>query len=235
MSGRTVWLAAGSLVTVAGLTFGTMQTVSGIAHREERLERSFDAAGIEAVRIDGEGTVRVVGADVDSITVSMRISHGLRETGHSERAVGGVLVLDNSCPVIMSAFCQVDYDVEVPAGLRVEVDNDDGRIELRDLAGPIDVDGDNGPITATGLRSDRLSVSNDKGSIQLDLVEPPEHVQVDNDNGTIDVALPDVPEGYAVETRNDNGDVDVTVRRDPRSPRTIDAENDNGAIVIHPR
>jgi hypothetical protein len=229
---RVVWGGAGSLVAVAMLGFGTLNAVTALAHEQEHVVAVFDAAGVTALDVRGEGHVTVVGADVAEITVTMRLSHGLRRTGHTEEVVGGTLVLDVDCPGLLSHFCEVDHTVEVPRGLDVWIDNANGSTDVAGLAGSLDVDGDNGRITGRDLRTPVLRVSNDNGAIDLVVVEAPDRVAVDNDNGAIELTVPHVDEGYAVETQNDNGSIDVQVRTDPTSPRSISAENDNGSIEL---
>jgi hypothetical protein len=226
------WTLTGSLLAIPTLAFGTTQVLTAIAHEQERLERSFPAAAVDVIDIRGEGTVEVVGADVDEITVHMRVSHGLRRTNHREVVEGRTLVLDVSCPAFLSDFCQVDHTVEVPRDLDVVVDNDDGRIVLTGLAGELDVDGDNGRLVGTDLRSSVARVSNDNGRIELAFREPPDRLEVDNDNGRIELVLPAVDEGYAVQAQTENGSVDNAVRSDPTSPRVVAVENDNGSITL---
>lgn len=234
-AGRVAWTALGSLLAVPTLVFGTFSVVSGIAHRSESLTLTFPAGGIDAIDVDTRGVVIVRGADVDEITVSMHISHGLTRTRHTEQVVNRTLMLESRCSGLLSQYCQVDPTIVVPFDTDVFIDSDNDLVQIRDLAGNVFVDNDNGRIEAAGLRSDVVDVSNDNAAIDLDFAAPPRDVRVGNDNGSIRVVVPDVDGAYAVTTQNDNGSIDVDIATDPDSPRSISAENDNGSIELLPR
>jgi DUF4097 and DUF4098 domain-containing protein YvlB len=147
-------------------------------------------------------------------------------------------------------WCSVDYRIEVPAAVdldidvdddRVEVvdmrgaltiDNDNGAIEIRGAVGPLVATTDNGRIDATGVRSTTVSADSDNGSVEIVMLEPPQDLRATTDNGSVEVVLPDTPDAYAVDTSTDNGSVRNDVRTDSTSPRTITLSSDNGNITL---
>jgi hypothetical protein len=250
--GRALWVIFGSLLLVVGLWWGTYNVVELIAH-EERTERfTVPAAQITRLFVDNEsGSVTIVGADTDEITVEAEISEGLRRTGFDHQVVESTLELRGSCPVIGSMWCRVTYHVEVPRHLDVDVDVDNDRVNVRqvdgavvidtnnggvdltEIAGSVVVEGDNGGIVGTGLSSPRADIDTNNGRIELAFTDAPDRVNASGDNGSIEILVPAVAGGYHVTVDTDNGDDDLSgVANNPQSPRTITAETNNGNVRI---
>ena len=105
---RTAWKVAASVAAVLLLVFGVVQTISALAHGERTITRTFPAAGVATVAVEvSSGSVEVVAAEVDEITVTARVSDGFRSTGAEQTIDGDRLVLTGSCPLYLSAFCSV--------------------------------------------------------------------------------------------------------------------------------
>jgi hypothetical protein len=249
---RPSWRALGALYAVVTLVFGVGTFVSQLAHEEETTSREFDATQVRSIAVDNRaGRVRVVGDDsrTDTITVTARISEGLRGTGHSERIEGDRLVLETSCPLVMSNFCMVDYTIETPPGVdvsvssetgasiegidgAVDVDTDRTAIEITDVSGPLRIDNDQGSVRASGLRSPRVVVTTDLGEVRLRFTEPPESVEAGSDQGSVEIVVPEDDTAYRLETSTDQGGIERDIRTDPDGDRAIIASTDQGDIVI---
>lgn len=247
---RRAWLVGGSLLAAVGLVVGTARIVGALAHVEETEVATFPAAGVDVLDIRSpQGTIDVRGGDVDEITVTAEISHGLRPTGHTATVAGGVLRVRASCPLFV-AWCEVDYRVEVPAGVDVVASTDDGRLIVRDVTGDVRADGDNGSleltrlagdldvttgngrVDATGLRSPSVRAGTENGSVRLEFAEPPAAVEATSRNGRVDVVVPDTPDAYRVDLGTHNGATDVGVRTDPSSDRSVVASTHNGDVTV---
>jgi hypothetical protein len=249
--GRALWVIFGSLLLLGGFWWGTFNVVELIAH-EERTERfTVPAASLDRLLVDNAtGSVTIVGADTDEISVEAEVSEGLRRTGFRREVVGSTLELHGSCPVIGSMWCRVTYRIEVPRDLAIEVDADDGRvgvsnvdgdlriesdngsIELSDVSGAITVDSDNGRISGRNLISSVTNASSSNGRIELSYSEPPDTVTASGDNGSIEVVVPDIEIGYDVTADTSNGGEDILVTNNPDSPYKIALETDNGSITV---
>lgn len=246
-----LWFLAGSVVTVAAIGAATFGAVSVIAHEEDTSSATFDAADIEVVRVDNErGTVEVLGGDVDQITVSADVSHGLFRTDTSAHVEGSALVVDMDCPPGPPLWCEADYRITVPADVAVEIDSTNGRTLVRDVDGDVSVDGrngrielvrvsgdvraetSNGRITARGMRSARLEARSRNGSVRVAFAEPPTAVTARTENGSVDVVVPDDEEAYRVEVESFVGGTDTAVRTDPGSARVIVALSRNGSVTV---
>jgi hypothetical protein len=245
------WLAGGSVLTVAAIAWGAFNVVDVIAHEVTTVTETLDATGLSMVDIDtDDGRVIVTGTDSDEITIVARVSDGLGDTGNSYRVVDDRLEIRGTCPVFGSMWCSVDYQIEVPADMALDIDTDDdrvevvdvlgaltlhsdnGRIEIRGAEGPITASTDNGQIEATGIRSASVVADTDNGRIEIVMATPPESIEASTDNGRVEVVVPDTAGAYAVTTSTDNGNIRTEVRVDPTSSRTIDVRTDNGSIII---
>lgn len=245
-----LWLIAGSILTVGTLGFGTVHVVNLLAHEEVTETATFAADGVTDLDIGNtNGSIEIVGDDVDEISLVAEISHGLRQTDHTAAIDGSSLVVRSSCP-FLSTWCSVDYRLVVPTDLAVTARLDNGHLVLRDLDGAVDVDGDNGRIElvrlegdvrastdngrleGTGLRAATVLADSDNGQVSLSFADAPTSVTATSDNGGVEVVVPDTAATYRVDVQTDNGSTDVGVRTDPTSDRSITAETDNGSVTV---
>jgi hypothetical protein len=248
------WLVAGSILFVSSAGWGAFNTVDLLAHEVSTVTEVIPAEGLTALEVDNaDGRVTVTGTDTDEITIVARVSEGLRDTGNTYTVSGDRLHVRGTCPNFGGTWCSVDYRIELPAGMAVDIatdngsidavdvlgpltlDSDNGSIEVRGAAGALRTTSDNGSIDATGIRSADVYARSDNGSIDLVLADPPRSVDVQTDNGSVEVVVPEKTEGYAVTVETDNGDAVNEVRSDPASARTIVARSDNGDVTVrHP-
>lgn len=249
---RTAWLVLGCVVAVPALGFGTVNVVSLLAHEERTEVRTVDADGVAVLDVhNGAGSIEVVGVEgADEVTVRARISEGLRATGHRVEVEGDRLEVRGSCPLVGGDWCEVDYTIEVPTRLRVEVsargsitvsdveggvvaEADQSSVQVARVAGELVLDSDQGRVEGRDLRATRVAASSDQGRIELEFATSPRAVDVDADQGRIDIVLPDDPDvAYATELDADQGTISDRIRQDPTSDRTIRASSDQGSITI---
>jgi hypothetical protein len=97
----------------------------------------------------------------------------------------------------------VKLTVEIPAGLSTEVDCSNGRIEIRDLTGKLNVRTDNGEVNVLGLNGS-LEVNTENGLITVSKVTG--NVTANTRNGRIRVENP----GGDVQARTQNGDIELS-------------------------
>ena len=250
---RTAWRVAASVAAVLLLAFGVTQTISVLAHGERHLSPTFAAAAIEVVEIEVEsGSVEVVAADVDEITVSTTVSDGFRPTGVDHEVVGERLLLSGTCPLYLSTFCAVHFDVRVPADVAVVARVDDGPVRVIGVAGAVEVDADNSgvelvsraarrpsaapmaPSPARTCRVPRSTRSTQNGSVDLGFTAAPETVLATSENGSVEVRLPEVVGDYRVEAGTDNGSTQIEVATDPASSRSVVLRSDDGDLRVLP-
>jgi hypothetical protein len=221
------------VLAAGALGWGTFSLIDLLAHGERDVESTIDAP---IARIDignDSGDVAVVArADVERVTVTTRVSDGLRATGVSEQVSGDALRLRGTCPNVGGTWCSVTYTVEVPAGTEVRVRAEDGDVHLAGPLGDVDVASDDGSVVADGIASDGVLARSDHGRVVVRLSEPPSSVEASSDHGRVEVIVPDEPGAFRVDVSTDHGSTDVQVRTDPASPRTIRASSDHGSVVV---
>jgi hypothetical protein len=245
------WRVTGGVLALGTVGWGAFNVVTLIAHEERTVVARYPAADVTMIDVDNtSGSVTIVGtAGREEITVTARISDGLRRTGERQQLVDGRLELDATCPAIGSNWCEVDYRIEVPAGvpIRADTDNggidargtdstvhlstDNGSVEVNDVGGDLTIDGDNGSIRADDLTTDTVRAETDNGSIVLELLEPPSNVEARSNNGSVEVVLPRTEDFYNLAIATDNGDVSGDIRHDPTSTRHITIATDNGDVT----
>jgi hypothetical protein len=246
------WRVVGGVLAIGTVGWGAFNVVEVLAHGERTEVTTYDAADVRVIDVrNSAGSVTIEGSsERDEVTVTARISDGLRETGESQQLVDGRLELRGSCPLIGGTWCDVDFTVEVPSDVEVRVDADHGRVRVTQIDGPLDLDTDNGSIEvadvggrvtvrtdngsidASGLRVDTVTAAADNGSILLEFVEPPQTVEARSDNGNVEVVLPDTEDFYNLDMSTDNGEETREIRTDPTSPRRITIETDNGDAIV---
>ena len=122
---RVAWLVVGCLAAVPLLGFGVIQAASTVAHEERTEVTTIDLATTDVTGLvvdNGAGSVTVVGVDDgDAIVVRANISDGLRDTGHRVTTRDDHVFVRGTCPLFGSEWCSVDYTVEVPTDLYVNV------------------------------------------------------------------------------------------------------------------
>jgi hypothetical protein len=252
---RRLWKVGGAALAVILLPYGVVQAVTQLAHEERTEIHEFPADGVRTIEIhSSNGTVRVVGDDSGggqggTISVTAHISDGLRSTGHHERVEGDRLVLDSSCPMFFSSFCEVTYTVETPPDVDVEVRSSmgvtvegiegdvdvqtaQGTVELARIDGDISTDTDQGAVRASGLRSEEVEATTDQGEVLLRFDEPPRRVTADSDQGDVEIVLPEDDTEYKLSTDTDQGSVEREIRNGPNGTNPIRATTDQGDVIL---
>jgi hypothetical protein len=249
---RRAWLIVASLLAVPILALGVTQAASALAHEERTEVREVAAGDVTGLVVDNEaGTVRVLGVEgADTVVVRARISDGLRDTGHEISRRDDALVVRGSCPLWGSSWCEVDYTIEVPAAMYIDVEAD-GRVTISDVTGgvvassnqsPVElarvggdvtVSADQGRIEGTDLTADHVTARANQGRLTLEFAESPRSVEASANQGSLDIVLPDDDDvAYATETSANQGTVSDRIRQDPGSDRSITAEANQGSITI---
>ena len=249
---RAVWISLGGILAIAALAWGTYSIISVLAHAEHTEVATFSSDDVSALAVSNEsGSVTITATPGDTVTVVAKVSDGWQTTDMSMKLVDGVLQLNTDCPAFVSPWCNVDYTVSIPAdrpvtvdgsgmvrvrgmSAPIDIDSDDGRLELDDISGDIRVSNDDSSIVGRRLTASRVDARNTNGRIELSFLEPPQSVSASAENGSIEVVVPDSEVLYRVEMDTGNGGTDNLVRTDPNSDHVIDLSTDNGSITVRP-
>ncbi len=251
---RMAWLVVGCLAAVPLLGFGVIQAASTVAHEERTEVTTIDVADTDVTGLvvdNGAGSVTVVGVDdADAIVVRAHISDGLRDTGHRVTTRDDHVFVHGTCPLFGSEWCSVDYTVEVPTDVFVNVtglgsvrvsdvdgglvaDSRTGGVELVRVGGDVSASSDQGRVEGRDLTAPRVTARADQGRVALEFADSPEMIDAEADQGSIDIVVPDDPDVfYAVDPDADQGSVSLRVNQDTRSDRTIRVKADQGSITV---
>jgi hypothetical protein len=107
-----------------------------------------------------------------------------------------------------------------------------GRVELRDVAGPVDVRAESGSVAATGLRATSWTSTTASGAVAVDFAVPPRSVRVDAGSGAVTLGLPDADGPYRIDARSETGETRITVPTDPTAPRVAVVRAGSGDITV---
>jgi hypothetical protein len=212
------------------------------------------AGPVRSVDIDVEaGHVDVVAGQANDATLDRRRQYIRGAPRISETLVDGVLRVKAECRRFIEVGCKVDYRVEVPGAVALQVRTKRGSVAVERMTGMVDVatsagavrlTSTRGPVKATtsagnidgtDLVAGFLDATTDAGRVRLSFSEPSARVGLQTDAGNIDVSLPNAPGGYRVVTETRAGKVDVNVAQDPTSGRAVTAKTGAGNIRIGSR
>ncbi|TDQ53159.1 DUF4097 family beta strand repeat-containing protein [Actinorugispora endophytica] len=200
---RFGWLVVGAVVGLLALGLGVLSMLGNVSTSIESRRDVFPAAS--AVEIDNEttGSVVVRAGEGDEITVD-RERHGSR-TADPHEEIGtddGRLEIEAGCQGFLSfGPCAVDYVVEVPEGVAVDITTSVGPIEVIGVTGDVQAESDVGSITLRDVEG-AIDLESDTGSIEATGSGP--SATVSSEAGTVDL------EGFAaaaVEVETDIGDI----------------------------
>lgn len=143
-------IAAGAVLGTGLLLTGCGLQNIGTPTKEET--KSYDLDGKVAVlRVQsGSGAIVVNGSDRPGLHVTETLHWKADKPATRHPISGDVLTLDYKCSG-GDWGCGVDYEVEVPRGMRVKLDTGSGDITLRTLSGEVDAKTGSGTIDANGL------------------------------------------------------------------------------------
>jgi len=142
----------------------------------------------------------------------------------SQRRDGSTLYIEANIPdrtVIFGFFqARLDFAVSMPVGLAVTIDDDSGWIKTTNT-GPLDIDDDSGSIEVRNVRGP-ISIDDDSGDITIDAVIG--NVKISDDSGGIEIK--DV--NGSVEIEDDSGGITIA-----RIEGTVHIrEDDSGSITV---
>jgi hypothetical protein len=249
---RAAWLAAGSLLAIATLAYGTFTAVGLLAYDRDEFAVTFPVdEPVDAIDADNDaGSLTVLGENRDDVVVEADIVRGLFSPDHDIRVVDGTLRIDGSCPVLPDTWCDLDITVRMPrdvdvsaevsgGGIRVEgltgrldLDTSGGGVRVVDVSGPLRLSASGGGVTGTALRSDTVDAASSGGGVRLVFAAEPTTVDASSSGGGVTVVLPDTDATYAVDASSSGGGVRTDVRTDPDSDRTIRVSSSGGGVTV---
>jgi hypothetical protein len=153
----------------------------------------------------------------DGVTIH-RVVHYQHGTPHpGQQLTNGTLTFSKGC-----AQCRVDYDLTVPASVRVKAHSDSGRVDVANVASAT-AQSDSGSVTVRHITGD-VTATTDSGSVTVEEVHGT--FRAHSDSGSIHaIALASAK----VEASTDSGGVRIEFAAVPTSVR---ATSDSGSLHI---
>jgi hypothetical protein len=228
---KTIAIAGGLLASAALLTGCGLAGIAGPTNQDTTSYQVTDKVAKLQLDINaGDATI----TETDGTAV--RVVETLRWRGDDQpkpqhKVEGGVLFMTYDCPSNWGS-CSVDYKIEIPKGLPVDLDAGSGDLTLRGLTGDIELFVGSGDVDASGLAGKKLAGEIGSGSVRFDYTSAPDSAKLEAGSGDIALKVPD--EGYDVSTDAGSGDVDVSVKKDGSSPRKISLASGSGDISVLP-
>ncbi|WP_435970329.1 DUF4097 family beta strand repeat-containing protein [Streptomyces sp. Qhu_M48] len=216
------------------------------------VERKAFAFGGGALTVDSDDSALVITpADIDEVRVERQVDGWVfmgSGPDPSWKLVDGRLTLRVDCGGVASD-CDAVHRIQVPRGVAVSVEDDNGGVtatgfdtplkvrsdngdvRVREARGPLDLGSDNGDLVVeAGATAPEVVARADNGDVRIALGAVPRRVDVFTDNGDVTVSLPTAE--YAVTGASENGDVRIDVPLRDGSGHTVSARSDNGDVSV---
>ncbi|WP_020541794.1 DUF4097 family beta strand repeat-containing protein [Nonomuraea coxensis] len=226
---RTIAIAGGLLAGAALLTGCGLGAIAGPSKEDTASYEVTDK--VTELRLDNGSGDAVI---TESGGTSVRVTETLRWRGDSKpkpehKVEGGALALSYTCPSNLGS-CGVDYKIEIPKGLAVDLDSGSGDITLRALSGDVKVHVGSGDVDAADLTGKTVVADAGSGNVELKYATAPTSAQLKTGSGDISLFVPDG--AYDVSTDVGSGDVKVSVKNDRSSPNKISLRAGSGNVSV---
>ncbi|MBF8185342.1 DUF4097 family beta strand repeat protein [Nonomuraea sp. K274] len=228
---KKIAIAGGLLASAVLLTGCGLAQIAGPSHQDTVSYQVTDK--VAKLRVDGHaGDTVVTETDGTAIRVVETLRwHGDDKPKAEHKVEGDALIVTYDCPSDWGS-CGVDYKIEIPKGLPVDLDSGSGDITLRDLTGDIEVFVGSGDVDAAGLTGKKVSAEAGSGNVELVYTSAPDDAKVEVGSGDVVLKVPDV--AYDVSTDTGAGDAEVTVKTDGSSPHKISLASGSGDLSVLP-
>ncbi|MEV0197453.1 DUF4097 family beta strand repeat-containing protein [Nonomuraea sp. NPDC050691] len=253
---RAIWLAVGTIATIAGLIVSTALLFHGFADAERPSELSrgsfpWQGAQVRLVIEEGVTDVSIITGEAGEVVVERWVRWTDRKPEVTEEWGAGSLRLSTDCQSSARRSppsCQVGYAIQVPPETALEattataslnLSQIHGKVRVTSVSGDVNVDGaagdlyvrsGSGDVKAMALGGERADVEVGSGGVHLVFRQPPAEVRaVVRTSGTVMV---EVPRKSTYDVTADAPNVDMDVRREAGAPRRITASVAEGLVDI---
>ncbi|MFI6291761.1 DUF4097 family beta strand repeat-containing protein [Nonomuraea sp. NPDC050790] len=227
---KTMVLAGGVLAAAVLLTGCGLQNIGKPAN-QEKVEYTVSDKVVKLRLDSGSGNTEIREGSGDTVKVVETLKWSSDKPRTEHKVEGGTLVMTYDCPAAMDN-CSVDYKVEVPKGLPLDLETGSGDIALKGVTGPIVASVGSGDLAGTGLLGKSASVKTGSGDTTLKYAAAPDALDLVTGSGNSVIQLPGGP--YAVQAVADSGDATVTVKNDPSATRKVSVKAGSGDVSVLP-
>ncbi|MGW0806796.1 DUF4097 family beta strand repeat-containing protein [Nonomuraea sp. NPDC002799] len=228
---KTMVIAGGLLASALLLTGCGLDSIGGSTNQDTAsYEVTEQVAKLRLKSNAGEAVITEIDGSAIRVVETLRW-RGDDKPKPEHKVEGGALFVTYDCPSNWGS-CGVDYKIEVPKGMALDLETGSGNLTLRSLTGPIDVHAGSGDVDATGLAGKKLFVNMGSGNIELKYAVAPDDAEVKSGSGDVALNLPDG--AYDVKTDVGSGDATVSVKTDASSAHKISLTSGSGDLSVMP-
>lgn len=193
-------VAAGAVVTLAGCDV-VVSSLNAKARAEQPWTRSYTLAQTGTVEVvNGNGRITVRGGEGSQVEVKAQIvarsatdeqaQDYLKQIEIREDVSGDHIRLETTAPRLSGSHAEVQYELLVPQGASLRLNNTNGQIHITGVTGAVKAETTNGGVKGVEL-SGRVEASTTNGGVDLDLTAVAEGgVRAETTNGGVSVKLP---------------------------------------------
>lgn len=252
---KAAWLVIGTIITVLAIGVGAVAIwlASSRGPQQTELQQHVEQRiPDKVIFVDFEASdITVDGGDFEQVLIDRTLTWDRVKPRFTETWSGSTLRISHDCQDnSVLQHCAVDYRLQLPAKVDVEVETASGdvsvsgttgRIKLNVISGDttvraeqavsIDVRAVSGDVTigggATGAKVETVS-----GEIQLDFAAAPAAVTARSTSGDVTVRVPSPADSYRISITSVSGDQDVSLPAAPTGDRLISVETVSGDIRV---
>ncbi len=219
------WLLVGAVVAVAALVLGGLSVMGWVETNRTTETDSFD--GADQVVVDNQqGSVEVTGSDGDEVSVERTIREGTLSSvteGVNQDDDGSVVAEARCEGISWFGTCRVDYEIAVPEGTDVEIDNTSGGVGLNSLAGDgnVEVSTASGGVQADDVAGN-LTAETTSGGLELSDIGG--NMDLESSSGTISAS----GSGDSIRAESTSGGVEL----EPSDATDVEANATSGSVTV---
>ncbi|MEV4109174.1 DUF4097 family beta strand repeat-containing protein [Nonomuraea sp. NPDC049695] len=225
---RTIVIAGGLLASALLLTGCGLASIGSPKNQDTVTYQVKEKVQKLQLR-SGSGDVVINESDAAQISVTETLYWSNDKPQAKHKVEGDTLSVYYDCQASWGS-CGVNYKVEVPKGLALDLDTGSGNITLRRLTGLLDVHLGSGDLDATGLAGKQVFADAGSGNIELKYTAAPDSAELKTGSGDITLTVPDG--SYDVNTKVGSGDAKVSVKDDGASPHKLSLTAGSGDVTV---
>ncbi|WP_431934090.1 DUF4097 family beta strand repeat-containing protein [Nonomuraea jabiensis] len=226
---KTIAIAGGLLASALMLTGCGLGSIAGPSSEETASYEVTDKVARLQVK-SGAGETVVTETDAGAVRVTETLRWRGDDKPKPEHSVeGNALLVSYDCPSNLGS-CSVDYKIEIPKGLAVDLNSGSGDVTLRGLTGELNVNVGSGDLDAADLAGKKVVAEAGSGKVELKYTAAPDSAELQTGSGDIVLRVPDG--AYDVKTQVGSGDANVSVKKDSSSPHKISLKAGSGDVTV---
>ncbi|NUS53463.1 MAG: DUF4097 family beta strand repeat protein [Streptomycetaceae bacterium] len=210
---RTTLFAFGGVLLVGLIGSGALAGLVLASTHDVDSQKDFAFSGDQLKITTDGGSIHLVPGVAGNLHVDRTITDSIRGGNPTWKLEGTTLALDTNCPSFMSITCDGDYTVSVPLGIPITVRGDNGSITADGMRQQLDLRSNNGSIKVRDS-SGNLKLTSNNGSISVDRTVA-DRLDFSTDNGSLRATLLNAP--TYVKGSSDNGSAKLYLPRGPEA------------------